>query len=187
MKVGGKMKIVQVIKKILTTILGIAFYTFAIALTLLLLNYNDYGVTQIDDISLIKVNSDISSDKYRKGDLVIVESRKIDKLNAGDELFVYRLDNSKVLSIDFGIVGKIYPDDDRITFENGANYDTDHIAGVPIKVYPNIGRILLIAESKWGFLFLVLVPSFLIFIYSIYTLIVEIKYGKDEMYQFNNN
>ena len=66
MKVGGNMKIVQVIKKILTTILGIAFYTFAIALTLLLLNYNDYGVTQIDDISLIKVNSDISSDKYKK-------------------------------------------------------------------------------------------------------------------------
>ena len=35
-------------------------------------------------------------------------------------------------------------------------------------------------ESKWGFLFIVLVPCFLIFIYEVYALIIEIKYGAEE-------
>ena len=37
-----------------------------------------------------------------------------------------------------------------------------------------------LAVSIFGFLFIVLVPSFLIFVYEVYSLIIEIKYGKDE-------
>ena len=48
------------------------------------------------------------------------------------------------------------------------------------KKYEKIGTFLSVVESKWGFLFIVLVPSFLIFIYEVYSLIIEIKYGKDE-------
>jgi hypothetical protein len=185
MKVGDYMKILQVIKKIITSIFGVAFYAFAIVLTMMLLNYNDFGVTQIDNYSLIKVNTDVATEKYQKGDLVVVEYKKPHQLKAGDELFAYRLDSSKVLSIDFGVVGKVYETDNAVAFKNGATYDMNYVAGVPIKVFPRLGAFLMIAESKWGFLFLVLVPSFLIFIYSIYTLIVEIKYGKYDIYNYN--
>ena len=52
--------------------------------------------------------------------------------------------------------------------------------GTGSKVIPNIGKILSVIESKWGFLFIILVPNFFIFIYQLYALIVRIKYDKDE-------
>ena len=75
---------------------------------------------------------------------------------------------------------QIYLEEDAIAFENGSNYSMEFIAGTPEKVYNDIGLYLGIIESKWGFLFIVLVPSFLIFVYELYSLIVEIKYGSDE-------
>ena len=137
MKVGDYMKILQVIKKIITSIFGVAFYAFAIVLTMMLLNYNDFGVTQIDNYSLIKVNTDVATEKYQKGDLVVVEYKKPHQLKAGDELFAYRLDSSKVLSIDFGVVGKVYETDNAVAFKNGATYDMNYVAG-SIKVFPRL-------------------------------------------------
>ena len=43
------MKALEVIKKIFLGILTVAFFTFAIVMTFLLLNFNDYGVTKGDD------------------------------------------------------------------------------------------------------------------------------------------
>jgi hypothetical protein len=37
------MKILEIIKKIVIGVLGVVFFGFAIAMTVLLLNYNDYG------------------------------------------------------------------------------------------------------------------------------------------------
>ena len=48
------------------------------------------------------------------------------------------------------------------------------------KVIGKVGGILKFLESKWGFLFIVLVPGFIIFLYEIYALIVEIKYGDED-------
>ena len=72
------------------------------------------------------------------------------------------------------------PDDEAITFENGNSYSREFIAGKPTKVYNDLGGYLSVVESRWGFLFIVLVPCFLIFIYEVYALIVEIKYGAEE-------
>lgn len=174
------MKIVQIIKKFIMGVLVIAFFAFAITMTVLLLNYNKYGVTHIDNTSLILIKEEISSDNYKKGDLVFVDGKKIDKINVGDELFVYHLDKSGVVSIDVGAVGEVHPDEDAISFENGATYAMEFVVGASSKVYNKVGTYLGIIESTWGFLFIVLVPSFLIFIYEIYALVIEIKYGKEE-------
>ena len=56
----------------------------------------------------------------------------------------------------------------------------EFVAGVGTKSYEKIGTALSVIESQWGFLFIVLVPCFLIFIYEVYSLIVEIKYGGEE-------
>ena len=56
----------------------------------------------------------------------------------------------------------------------------DFVVGKKDKVYKNVGKYLSVIESKWGFLFIILVPCFFIFIYEIYALIVEIKYGADK-------
>lgn len=173
------MKFVMVLKKIVVGTLSMIFFVFAFSMALLLLNYNDYGVTQFDNTSLIIIRNEISLENYKKGDLVIVESRRINNIEKGDELFVYQPKRSGGVDIDVGVVGEIYPENNSIAFENGAPYSMDLVAGEPVKVYNKIGTYLSLVTSKWGFLFIILVPSFMMFIYQVYALIIEIKYGED--------
>ena len=44
---------------------------------------------------------------------------------------------------------------------------------------PNVGTILGILESKWGFLFLIVFPSLLAFIYEIGVVVSDIKNNKE--------
>ena len=73
-------------------------------------------------------------------------------------------------------------EDNAITFSNGETYSDEFIIGTGDKIYPNLGTYLGVIESKWGFLFIILVPNFFLFVYQLYSLIVEIKYGKEEDY-----
>ena len=174
------MKVLKMIKNVIVGILMVVYFVFVIAMTVLLLNFNDYGVTEFGDTSLIMINDAISNENYKKGDLVIVKKQKLEEMEVGKELFAYKVDSKGSVSIDLGKIGNIYPEENAISFENGANYSMDFIAGVPETKYEKIGTYLSIVESKWGFLFIVLVPSFLIFVYEVYSLIIEIKYGSDE-------
>ena len=174
------MKTLKLIKKIFAYVFVTVFFAFAITMTILLLNYNKYGVTQFGDTSLIIVNGDISSDKYKKGDLVFVEEKKLRNLNVGDEIFTYRLEVDGTPSIELGTIGQIYEKDNAIAFENGDTFDMEFVIGIANSKMDGIGTYLSIIESKWGFLFIVLVPSFLIFVYQIYALIIEIKFGSED-------
>ena len=169
-------KFTDILKKIF---IGI-FLVFTIIMTVLLLNFNKYGVSQFDETSLVLVKKSFASETYKRGSLVIVESKRIEDYKEGEEVFVYHLDGKGGANILLGEVGKTFPEQDAITFKNGATYSSEFIIGTGEKVYANIGTILSILESKWGFLFVVLVPNFFLFIYQLYSLIVEIKYGKDD-------
>lgn len=173
-------KILKLVKKIIIGILAVIFFGFAITMTILLLNYNKYGVTQFDKTSLILIKEKISSDNYVKGDLVIVEAVKIDTIAPGDEVFAYKVEKGGAVSIDLGVIGETHPKENAVTFKNGSTYAMDYVVGKATKTYNKIGTYLSLFESKWGFLFIILVPSFLIFIYEIYTLIIEVKYGDEE-------
>lgn len=174
------MKVLKMIKNIILGILFVIYFVFVVIMTVLLLNFNDYGVTEFGDTSLILINDEISNDNYKKGDLVITKNKKIEKINIGEEIFTYKIDSKGNVSIDLGKVGNIYPEEEAIAFENGSTYSVEYIAGTPEKTYEDIGLFLSVVESKWGFLFIVLVPSFLTFVYEVYSLIVEIKYGSEE-------
>ncbi|MGI6324750.1 MAG: hypothetical protein ACOXZS_02255 [Bacilli bacterium] len=173
-------KIIGIIRNILIGILGAIFFSFAIAMSLLLLNYNNYGVPQFDNTSLILIKRDIASEKYKKGDLVIIEGKDIRDIKVGDEIFVYQVTDRKVVNIDLGVVGDVDLETKEVSFENGATYSIQYVIGQATKVYNKIGTYLAIILSKWGFLFIILVPCFLIFIYELYALIIEIKYGKED-------
>ena len=174
------MKVLNAIKKVVLGIIGVLYFAFALVMTILLLNYNDYGVTQFGNTSLVIINDEVANEKYDKGDLVIVESKKLEKLKVGDEIFTYRVDSKGAPHIQIGKIGEIYEADEAISFENGETYSTDFIAGMAKEKHPKWGTFLAIVESQWGFLFIVLVPCFLIFIYELYSLIIEIKYGAEE-------
>lgn len=174
------MKVLNMIKKIIFSIILIIFFGFTIFMTILLLNFNDYGVTQFEDTSILIIKKGFTSETYKKNSLVIVESKEIKDYNIGEEVFVYHLDGKGGANIQIGQVGKIYEEDDAIAFTNGDTYSQEFIIGSGTKIYENIGKYLSILESKWGFLFIILVPNFFIFIYQLYVLIIEIKYGNEE-------
>lgn len=174
------MKVLGAIKKILFTIIGVAFFAFALVMTILLLNFNDFGVTQFGSKSLIIITDKVSNEKYDKGDLVVVKEKAVKDIKIGDTLFAYRIDSKGVPSIEIGKVGTVYPEEDAIAYENGGTFSSKFIAGEPVEVYEDVGMFLSVVESQWGFLFIVLVPCFLIFIYEVYTLIIEIKYGAED-------
>lgn len=173
-------KVFKGIKSAISFVVFVIYFVFALFMTLLLLNYNEYGVTQFGDKSFVLVSSKISNDQYKKGDLVIAEHTKISDYKVGDYVFTYRIGADRVPTIQLGKIGNVYPEEDAISFENGETYSSEFIAGKPVKQYEKVGGFLSLVESKWGFLFIVLIPVFLIFIYEVYALIIEIKYGKDE-------
>lgn len=174
------MKGLKTVKKVVFTTVGVLYFAFALCMTILLLNRNDYNVTQFENTSLIIITDDVSIEGYEKGDLVIVESQRVSNLQKGEILFTYRLDSNKTAHVEIGKIGEVYPDEESISFENGDTYSLKFIAGKPTKVIHGIGSVLSIITSQWGFLFIVLLPCFLIFIYEIYALIIEIKYGANE-------
>ena len=71
------MKAIKVIKNIVISIVLVVFFAFTITMTILLLNYNKFGVTQFDDVSLLIIKKNFSSETYPKDSLVFVESKLI--------------------------------------------------------------------------------------------------------------
>ena len=173
-------KVLQKIKSFIIFVFGAAFFVFALSMTLLLLNYNKYGLTQFGNTTFVIISDDITSETFKKGDLVLVDSKKINELEEGDEAFVYRVTPEGNVNVELGKVGQVYDDEDAIAFENGDTYSMQFVIGTADEIYNDVGTFLSIVESKWGFLFIVLVPCLLIFIYEIYALIVEIKYGAEK-------
>ncbi len=173
-------KIFNAIKSFVSFVLFVVYFVFALVMTILLLNFNEYGVTQFGDKSFILINGKISNELYKKGDLVIVQSSKIEDYKVGEYIFTYRIGSDRIPTVNVGKVGNVYPEEDAISFENGETYSSEFIAGTMVSQHENVGSILSVIESKWGFLFIVLIPVFLIFIYEVYALIIEIKYGAEE-------
>lgn len=176
------MSFLKVIKRIFIGIILVVFFAFTITMTVLLLNYNKFGVTQFDDTSLLLIRNGFSSETYPKGSLVVVENKPVKNYSVGEEAFVYHLDGKGGVDIQLGVIGQIHEEDNAITFSNGETYSDEFIIGTGEKIYPKMGTYLGFIESKWGFLFIILVPNFFLFVYQLYSLIVEIKYGKEEDY-----
>ena len=141
------MKVLNIIKKIIISILLVIFFAFTITMTVLLLNFNKFGVSQFDETSLLIIKKSFSSETYKKGSLVFVESKNIKDYKEGEEVFVYHLDGHGGVNIQLGVVGKVFVDDDAITFTNGGTYSSEFIMGAGTKSYPKLGTILSIIES----------------------------------------
>ena len=174
------MKALKVMKKIFTTTLIVCFLAFTILMTVLVLNFNKYGSTQLGDTTLLIVKKEFASEEHKKGSLLVVENKLVKDYKVGENVFTYHLDGQGGANVQYGKVGNVNVEQDAITFKNGDTYSSEFIMGVPQKTYSGIGTYLAIIESKWGFLFIILIPNFFLFIYQLYTLIIEIKYGKNE-------
>lgn len=158
-------------------VIGVCYLAVIILVTSCLLCYNDYKVTEMLGYSFIIIDDD--SDKYNDGDLVLFRQGEMEKVKENDEIFFYEVTNG-IPSIHYGTVTEVLPvDDDERTFTINDNHDISSSSLIgrteSAKVYPELGQILSILESRFGFLILVILPTLLLFLYELYRVIIEIK------------
>ena len=174
-------KTFKIIRNIIVGIFLFIYLSIIILVSTLLLNRNEYGVTQFGDKVLIIIDEEVSTDKYKNGSLVIVENKKIKDLNVNDEIFIYKTNKrEQTLQIIISKIGKINDEKNNsyvVLKNDGTSWGEDFIAGTAITEYEEIGKILSFIESKWIFFCLLIVPCFFILLYEIHLVIVTVRFG----------
>ena len=172
----------KIVKKLIVNSLIILYMIIAIFLTVLLLSYNDFKVTVIGGNTLIIIRDNELAPEYNKGDLVIVNSE--DSVKEGQKVFYYESNDSK-LKIRQGTIEEakqVTSRDIAYTLDGEKKVAGKYIIGATedAKVIKNAGKVLGILESKWGFLFIIVLPALLLVINQIGVVVSGIKEAKKE-------
>ena len=168
-------------KKAISNFLFILYAVIAIFVTVCLLSFNEFKVTEFGTKSLILVTDEGLEPRFKKGDLVIVDKKN--DILTGRKTFFYNSGDMKI-DIKMGTVEaieKVTSTETTYTFEGSLRKSSQYIVGPAdgSEVIPMVGGILAVLESKWGFLFLIVMPSLLAFIYQISVVIQELKDSKN--------
>ena len=168
--------------KILKWIIGIIavpYIIVAIFVTACLMCYNDYNITTFGDYSLIKVEDDSLMPTYKEGSLIVVRKNTFEEIKNNSYAFFYDTYNNKV-EVKYGkIINKRRVNETENTYVLEGNYDlsSEYFIGSAdtASVYNGLGKVLGVLESRFGFLFIFVLPILVLFIYEIYAIIKEIK------------
>ena len=169
-------KVVKFFKEI---IIGV-WVVVAIFATACLISSNDYGVSEFGDTSLFVVdNRSLEEYGFNKNDIVIVTKGLEKEYNEGDGVFFYYGNKETRSYINFGVIERVERVDggqDAFYFEND-EVSYDKILGLAngSKVLKKLGFVLGLLESRWGFMFLIILPTLYAVVYEVYTIAVEVK------------
>lgn len=169
-------KIVNFFKEIL---IGI-WIVVAIFTTACLISSNDYGVSEFGDKSIFVVdNRSLEEYGFDKNDIIITTKGLEKEYNEGDGVFFYYGNKETRSYINFGVIEKV----ERVEGAQDAFYfandqvSYDKILGLAngAKVMKKWGFVLGLLESKWGFMFLIILPTLYAVVYEVYTIAIEVK------------
>jgi len=169
-------------KKIVGAILFVVYSIIAIAVTVLLLSYNEYNISEIGGYTVYIANNDALEPEYEQGSILLIEDTSDRHVKVGDEIFLYKVINSQEYEVIIRTLASKTQQGSRIAYttDTGEIYSSDYFIG---KVEDTSvigspwGTVLSIVESKWGFLFCIVIVSLLLFLQEVFDLIIEIKYG----------
>lgn len=161
----------------------ILYILLIIFITICLLSYNDYKVTEFGSTTILPVIDENLEPDYSVGDLLILK-KNVSDISVGDTIFFYRsafgetvVNFAKVTNVE--IVTKT---ESTITVEGDYMFSSEYLIGKAstMTIIPGIGHVISLLESKYGFLFLGVLPSLIIFLYTGYTLFLEIRTEDDD-------
>lgn len=172
------------ILKIFGILLVVCYMGVALFLTVCLLNYNDYNITEIGNKSLVIIRDDELEPNYKKNDLVVVLKNQNREIRRGDMIFFYNTYQNQV-SVNLGKVQNTqYVNESETTYfmDGDLGISSQYVLGKSetATVYSGLGKVLSVLESKWGFLFIIILPILVLFVYQIYAVILEMKRPLDE-------
>jgi len=161
-----------------------AWLIIAIFVTVCLLSYNEFNVTVIGKSSFLIIDNEELEPDFMDGDLVIVKRQSDKKMAIGDKVFFYNGNKSNEYLIN---VGRITDKDEVTATETSYEVEGKVISGSYVigkvdssKVMHNVGLVLRIFESRWGYLFLVILPVLFALVYEVMKIIEEVKKTRRE-------
>ena len=174
-------KIVNFFKGIIISV----WLLIAIVTTICLISYNDYSVSEVGDYSIFVVDNERLEPDFLEDDIVIVKKTSENKYKEGDLAFFYLDNPADEVFINYGKITKIESvDHAEDSYYFGSEVVTHSkmigLANGSI-VYHKWGKLLSIFESRWGFMFLVILPTLFALVYEIYAIIEEAKEAKREL------
>ena len=168
-------------KKIIGNLIFIIYAIIAVFVTICLLSFNEYKVSEFGDTSLVIIDNEELEPTFNKGDLVIVDKSK--RIREGDTIFFYN-SSADVVEVTLATVQNIEKvNDSEYTYaiDGDRSISSEYVLGNAgdVTKISTVGTVLGVLESKWGFLILIVFPSLLAFIYEITVVFTEIREGKE--------
>lgn len=174
-------------KKVLNVFKGLLFGVYlivALFTILCLLNRNENGVIELGNQNLIIVTDDTLVPNYKSGDLIVVKEISKDDVSVNDMVFFYRMEFSEGSVNLANVVSMQRVNEKETTFTVKDNYmfSSEYLIGRTIdsKTYGTVGGIINTLISRWGFLFLIILPLLFAFLFQIYSVIIEVKKEMNE-------
>ena len=172
------------IKRIIIGLLLTVYLLVAVFLTACLLTYNDYKISVFGDKSFVIVKNNDFEPDYKKGSLLIITKNNNDDIKVNDEVFFYNtyknqvsVSHSKVVKVE-----KVHATETTYTLDGDFPISSEYVIGKAdtTKVINNVGTYMSALESRWGFLFMIVLPISVLFIYEIYIIVKEIVRPEEE-------
>ncbi len=162
-------------KKVVTNILIILYFLVVIIVTYTLLSYNKYNVAEINNKYILTIKNKNSD--FKESDLLIV--KKYPDLKVNDYVFYYdtyaattTVKYAKIKNIE-----EINNEEKEVQLENDLILSSENILGrkQDTTSYKTLGTVFNTLTSKWGYLFIIIFPMLVAFVYELYAIFKEVK------------
>ena len=164
-------------KRVLGNIVFVFYVAIAVFVTICLLSFNDYKVSEFGDTSLLIIDSNQVEPYFEKGDLAIIN--KNDSIEEGDAIFFYNTysPDMQITIAEVTEIEEITPFEYTYTLNGDTPISSEYVIGSvnTAKRMPIVGAVLGALESQWGFLFLIVFPSLVAFLYEAYIVVQEVR------------
>lgn len=173
-------------KKTIYNILFVIYGIVAVFTTICLLSFNQYKITEFGNYSWVLLTDANLEQDFNKGDLVILNKKS--DVEVGDKIFFYNT-YEKNVNVDYATVvskEEVTKTESTYTIDGDYKVSSQYVLGnakdsTSVKY---MGTVLSFLESKWGFLFIIILPAVVMFLYEVIKVITEIrktpKKGTDE-------
>ncbi len=164
-------------------VLEVLIIIFVIVITSCILCRNKYGYTQFGDYTVVTVDKVIAKhlDLVNQGDLFVVKNST--DIKKGDIIYYYVPANTEYYIGKTGV--KSFEEMDDVIIYKTTNTEKPSVASTRVlgkytTTYKGMGKVLDVLESRFGFLFFILLPIMIVFIYQVYQFIIVLKYDEVE-------
>lgn len=171
----------KVVKIVLGVIVSL-YLVLVVFTTSFLLHRNEYGVSKFLDNYLVFVEDDSLEPKYKKHSLLAIKPVDNEDIKLKEKVFFYNTYGTehKIKLQQVTKKEKINEKETTFTMKDNSLISGQYILGTESSTSElgAFGQFLYIVQSKWGFLFIIVFPLFLAFIYEIYAIYKEFKNKK---------